>query len=233
MSVFLGEPELVTNRFSEAIEASTLSQQLSLTTGALIAITHKGNSELLSLGTGITPDKPMEMGSVTKVFTGLLVADAVLRGELTLSTRVDELLFGENWGGVAMTVEHLATHTSGLPRLSMSKVEVLLHPLDPYPSYDRKHLEGWLRKKKPTVPADAQVSYSNFGYAVLGLMLERATRQTYEQLLQKRLLGPLGMSTSGLQMAGRADLAAKGHRKSGLSTPVWHFDAYAPCGAMV
>ena len=61
----------------------------------------------------------MEIGSLTKVFTALLTAEAVLRDKLELSSCIDEIMFGMQWPGGAISVEELATHTSGLPRVGL------------------------------------------------------------------------------------------------------------------
>jgi CubicO group peptidase (beta-lactamase class C family) len=220
-------------RAESVIAASRLKGRLCERAGAVVALVDEGRVETVVLGMGVDGETPMEAGSLTKVFTGLLTAMSVLAGELGLDTRLDRLLFDEEWAGEPITVSRLATHTSGLPRLSMSKWSVLLHPKDPYRDYSRGDLLEWLRAEKPFVPDDANFSYSNFGYAVLGLMLERAAGKTYEELLSSRLLEPLGMTQSGLHLTGRPDRAKNGFGAKGSPTSVWHFDGYAPCGALV
>jgi len=218
---------------SEAICISPLAQKLSSHAGAVVALIGPTSLEVIPLGSNITGDTPMEIGSLTKPFTALLLAEAIRRNELQPNTRIDELLFDEQWPGDPITVEHLATHTSGLPRLSMSLWTIMLHPLDPYRGYTRDYLLGYLRRRKPSVPAQVKAVYSNLGFAVLGLALEKASSQNYQHLLQGRLLDPMKMRASGLHLSGQPDLCERGHRASGRATPVWHFDAYAPCGAMV
>lgn len=215
------------------IATSNLKRRLGERAGAVIAIVNEDAVESASQGVGVTAETPMEVGSVTKVFTGLLTAQSILTGELNLDTRLDRLLFEEDWQGEPITVSRLATHTSGLPRLSMSRLSVLLHPRDPYRNYSRRDLTDWLQAEKSVVPAGAKHSYSNFGYAVLGLMLEKAAGKTYEELLSARLLEPFGMKHSGLHLTGRPDRTKRGFDAKGSSTSVWHFDGYAPCGAMI
>jgi CubicO group peptidase (beta-lactamase class C family) len=222
----------------EALErtvlASDLKQKLSPGAGAVVAFLGTKTLNTFAVGTGVMEKMPMEVGSATKVFTALLVADAILRGEIQLPTRVDELLFGERWAGApAITVGHLVSHTSGLPRLSMPAKDILLDPQDPYRTYTRQHLLDTLSRQEPRVPETLKFSYSNFGYAVLGLMLERATSRTYNELLVERLLAPLDMLESGLHLAGRPDRASPGFSANGDLTSVWHQDGYAPCGALV
>jgi CubicO group peptidase (beta-lactamase class C family) len=223
----------MTAHFESIIAASNLKHRLCMSAGAVVALVNEDRVETVVLGVGVDGGTAMEAGSLTKVFTGLLTARSVLAGELGLDTRLDQLLFGEEWAGEPITVSRLAAHTSGLPRLSMSKWSVLQHPKDPYREYSRGDLLEWLRAERPCVPEDATFSYSNFGYAVLGLMLEKATGRTYEELLSVRLLEPLGMTRSGLQLTGRPDRARSGFGAKGSPTSVWHFDGYAPCGAVV
>jgi CubicO group peptidase (beta-lactamase class C family) len=143
------------------------------------------------------------------------------------------LLFDEDWPSEPITVLHLATHTSGLPRLSISQPQIASHPNDPYLRSTRDDLLDWLRAQCPSMPEAPKHSYSNLGYAVLGLMLERAAGKSYNGLLTDRLLEPLGMSQSGLHLTGQPDRARNGYRADGMGTEVWHFDGYAPCGALV
>jgi CubicO group peptidase (beta-lactamase class C family) len=215
------------------IAASNLKHRLCERAGAVVALVNEDAVHTAVLGVGVDGETPMEAGSLTKVFTGLLTAQSVLAGELGLDTRLDQLLFEEDWTGEPITVSRLATHTSGLPRLSMSKLRVLLHPNDPYRTYSRTDLLDWLQAERPVVPEGAAHSYSNFGYAVLGLILEKAANKTYEELLSSRLLEPLGMKQSGLHLTGRPDRTSSGFNAKGSSTSVWHFDGYAPCGSMV
>ena len=125
----------------------------------------------------------MEIGSLTKVFTAaLLIAEAVNRNELQLSTPIDRVLFGEPWPGPpAISAEELATHTSGLPRLSFGRWRAL--QADPYCGYTRTALLLYLEQTRPRSPRTPMYSYSNLGYAVLGLLLEKAASLPFEQLL--------------------------------------------------
>jgi CubicO group peptidase (beta-lactamase class C family) len=174
----------------------------------------------------------MEIGSLTKPFTALLLAESVRRGELQLSDRADEILFGASWGGAsAITVGELATHTSGLPRLSFGLLGAIKP--DPYRRYTRSDLLAYLDRTRPRRPANPAFSYSNLGYAVLGLILEKAASQEFAKLLQQRVLAPMAMGHTGLQLAVGSDLACGGYNMFGLRASLWHMDGYAPCGAMV
>ena len=136
-------------------------------------------ADVASLGAGVDAGTPMEIGSLTKVFTALLIAEAVLRKELELSSRIDQILFGTQWRGLAaISVEELATHTSGLPRLGLPLWKGLSG--DPYRSVSRDDLMAYLQRKRPRSPATHKYLYSNLGYAVL----ERSRRKRRRGLMR-------------------------------------------------
>jgi serine-type D-Ala-D-Ala carboxypeptidase/endopeptidase len=97
----------------------------------------------------VDADTIFEIGSVTKVFTSLLLADMVQRSEVALTDPVAKYLPSgvkmPERNGRQITLEDLATHTSGLPRLPSN-----LHPKDsanPYADYSVEQLYGYLRPR--------------------------------------------------------------------------------------
>lgn len=218
-----------------AVRESAWATGLKSRAGAVAGLLLDGTLSFLELGRGVGAETPMEVGSVTKGFTGLLLADAVMRGEVDLESRVDEVIFAQHrakpWPGApAVTLLELATHTSGLPRLSMKAQVGLLG--DPYRWYGEGHLLRYLERVQPRTPAEPKFAYSNLGFAILGLALERAAGKPYARLLQERVLDPLAMQASALQRVGTT-LVTRGYNMFGLRAGPWHFRAYAPCGALV
>lgn len=131
-----------------------------------------------------------EIGSLTKTMTGLLLADASLAGECSLTTTVGEILGADRAGPTAATtLVELATHTSGLPRLPVDLAPG--NPADPYAELDADALIEGLTRLPTLKPGP--VGYSNLGYLLLGQLLESITGTSYEELLQARVLQPLGM----------------------------------------
>ncbi len=180
-----------------------------------------------------------EMGSITKTFTGLLLADAIERGELGRSTLVTTLLPDSVTVGTAdsttMTLGHLATHRSGLPRLP-SNLGATARPGDPYAAYGDSALYAFLDflddytlSRAP----GAKYEYSNLGMGLLGQLLARRADTTYAALVRRRITGPLGLPDTRVHLSPeRADRFAQGHDRMGRPTPPWHFEALAGAGAL-
>jgi D-alanyl-D-alanine-carboxypeptidase/D-alanyl-D-alanine-endopeptidase len=204
------------------------------------AVTPDGpvTGELAGAGGGpLGPQVSVEIGSVTKVFTALLLAEAASRAEVSLDDPVGRhlppgLAAGCQAAG-QITLRQLATHTSGLPRLPANLLPAaLLHPSDPYARYTAEQLSQALRRVRGRAgqPAAAGYRYSNFGYGLLGFLLSRAAGRCYPDLLADRITGPLGLAGTGIGVpAGQA--AAIGHRGR-RPVPPWHLGVLAGAGAL-
>ncbi len=183
-------------------------------------------------GAPVNEHTSFEIGSVTKLFTNILLADMVLRHEVELATPVSGLLppgsVVPSWNGTPITLAQLATHRSGLPRLPD---DLDTASADPYARYTPARLLAFLARHRLARPPGAVVEYSNLGAGLLGYALSLRAGQSYEELLQSRILRPLGMdSTSSLGRAGPG--VATGHDADMTPVPAWHFDALAGAGAI-
>lgn len=154
-------------------------------------------------------DGRFEVGSVTKTMTATLFALLAAEGSLRLDDEVGRWLpAGANAG---ITLRQLATHTSGLPRLAPNMGPPTVDLANPYAEFGAGQAEEGLRQA--VAAPGAPMQYSNFGYQLLGLVLERASGLRYEQLLAGRLLTPLGMNRSGVgSNAGGSPLPGHDHR---------------------
>jgi len=160
-------------------------------------------------------DGRFEIGSVTKTMTATLVALLEADGTLGLDYEIGLWLSAGANGGI--TVRQLATHTSGLPRLAPNLDLRTVDRTNPWAGFSFEHAEEGLRQ---TVVAPASPwLYSNFGYQLLGLVLERASRCSYQQLITDRLLVPLAMSCSGVGDSG-GGIPLPGHNGDG-EVPRW------------
>ena len=116
-----------------------------------------------------------------------------------------------------ITVRQLATHTSGLPRLAPNMSLPTVDLANPYAQFGVEQAEEGLRQA--AAAPGAPVLYSNFGYQLLGLALERASGVPYEQMITGRLLTPLGMSCSGAG-SNAGGIPLPGHDQRG-ELPHW------------
>jgi serine-type D-Ala-D-Ala carboxypeptidase/endopeptidase len=165
---------------------------------------------VIQVNPGGTPaDGRFEVGSVTKTMTAALLAMLAAGGSLRLDDEIGRWLpAGANAG---ITLRQLATHTSGLPRLAPNMGLPTADLANPYAEFGAGQAEEGLRQA--VAAPGAPVLYSNFGYQLLGLVLERASGLPYEQLITGRLLAPLGMSRSGVGgNAGGIPLPGHDHR---------------------
>ena len=179
-------------------------------------------------------DTVYEIGSVTKTMTGLLLADAVVAGQLRLDQPVAELLPAHAipaFAGQKITLDRLATHFSGLPRLPGNLAPADMN--DPYADYGEEQLRAFLAGHVLARAPGAAYEYSNLGYGLLGTALASQARLPYEELLQARIFRPLGMHSSATVTtpALRARLAP-GHLADGTPAADWHFQAIAAAGAV-
>jgi len=160
-------------------------------------------------------DGRFEIGSITKTVTATLLALLADDGALSLDDPVGRWLSaGPNDG---ITLRQLATHTSGLPRLAPNMDLSTVDRANPYAGFGFERAEEGLRQA--TVAAGAPWLYSNFGYHLLGLVIERASGQSYQALVTRRLLEPLAMTCSGVEDAG-AGTRLPGHANGG-EVPHW------------
>jgi CubicO group peptidase (beta-lactamase class C family) len=185
----------------------------------------------------ISPDTQFEIGSVTKVFTALLLLGSERFGKVSRNDPAAKFLLSPNDPAQAMlskiTLLALATHTSGLPRLPSNFGPHPETKSDPYASYDRSQLIDALRLDGGKTLNGGTMNYSNFGAAVLGESLAAAWGTTYAGALQDHVLKPLGMTSTSLGLAGVLPPVniSPGHA-NGKTVPNWTFKAFAPAGAL-
>ncbi len=181
-------------------------------------------------------DTVFEIGSTTKVFTSLLLADMVQHGEVSLTDPVSKYLPAgvktPERGGRVITLEDLARHRSGLPRLP-SNLSTAADPLNPYASYSAKQLYEFLSSY--TLPRDigAEFEYSNLGVGLLGHVLSLAAGKDYETLVRTRICQPLGMSSTAITLTPEMkSRLAPGHDNRFEPTPNWDLPTLAGAGAL-
>ena len=160
----------------------------------------------------VTSESVFEVGSVTKVFTSLLLAQMVEAGEV----RLDDLISRYVPRPIKsprvrkVTLLHLSRHTAGFPLFpgNMKPVD----PANPLDVYTNEALFAFLYGYRPTREAGTFHLYSNYGPALLGELLARRSGTDFETALRGRVLEPLGMRRTGMKLTPELRAAhALGH----------------------
>jgi CubicO group peptidase (beta-lactamase class C family) len=182
-----------------------------------------------------------EIGSITKVFTGTLLAQLVLDKKIKLDDPVQPHLPAE-WklprrDDRDITFLHLATHTSGLPVQPKGfgwAAALSGQGGDPYGKFDSAALAKALEAIELEQPIGCKHVYSNLGVGTLGHALARADgAESYEALVTKRILKPLGMDETSIRLSDeQKKKKAPGHDKLGISNDGWNFATLEACGGI-
>jgi serine-type D-Ala-D-Ala carboxypeptidase/endopeptidase len=175
-----------------------------------------------------------EIGSISKTFTGILLADAVQRGRMKLDDRVSkylpESLRSKGVGASTITLLDLATHHSGLPSLPDNFAPG--DPTNPYIDYTSERLLEYLPSYSPPAGSKPSYEYSNLGAGLLGWLMARQAGTDYPGLL-RRVTSPLGMINTATTFPPQlSERVAAGHDADGNVVPNWDFAALAGAGAI-
>lgn len=179
-------------------------------------------------------DAIFEIGSISKVFTSILMAYAIQENRIHLDQQISELLPFALHADDPITFKHLSNHSSGLPRLPENLFPIMAKsPDNPYQDYDEEALEHYLKKQlKTTSTPGEKSSYSNLGAGLLGHLMAEIYDSTYEFLLQQKILGPLKMASSSSDGGMHRDRQIQGYDRKGRTTSHWDFQALAGAGAI-
>ena len=176
-----------------------------------------------------------EIGSVTKTFTGVLLAQAAVEGKVKLDDDVRKYLDGDypnlEFEGRPVRLVHLINHTSRLPFVLPDRPELFKDP-NPFElpkilteierSYTRDDFYRDLHKVRLDKAPGSEFKYSNAAAQLLGFVLERVYRMPYERLVAEKITKPLKMSETVLAPSGSGlKRLAKGHYEDGsIALPV-------------
>jgi len=230
--VALRDLKLVLDReLASQLESGLLSKGSG---GALvIGVLDHGKRRIFTYGAA-QPNLIFEIGSITKTFTGLLLAQMVVQQKVTLAEPVRELLpaaFISKSSGPEITLLDLATQHSGLPRDPAN-----LKPADssdPWADYGPQQLSEFLNQHGLIKPANAKSQYSNVGFGLLGYALSRRAGITYEELVKEEISGPLGMHDTAITLSSEQhERLVQGYDASFNQARPWNFDVIAGAGAI-
>jgi serine-type D-Ala-D-Ala carboxypeptidase/endopeptidase len=186
----------------------------------------------------VNGDTLYEIGSITKVFTSLILADMVERGEVALDDPLAKYLPPTvkvpERNGKKITLYDLSTHRSGLPRIPSNFAPK--DPLNPYPDYPVGRLYEFLSSHELKRDIGAEYEYSNLGTGLLLHALAGRAGMDYESLLRERVFRPLGMTSTGVSLSPAQKSRLAIPHTSGFRltpTPLWDFtEAFAGAGAL-
>jgi len=190
---------------------------------------------VIAYGSGAGGDTMFEIGSMTKVFTSLLLMDMTRRGEVALTDPIAKYLPESvkvpERNGRKITLADLSTQSSGLPRLPSN-----MAPKDmsnPYADYSVQQLYDFLSGYRLARDIGAQYEYSNLGVGLLGHVLALRAGMSYEALVRSRICEPLGMADTRITLTPemKARLAT-GHNGAGKPVPNWDLPTLAGAGAL-
>lgn len=190
-----------------------------------------------------------EIGSITKTFTSLLLAQAVVEKKVALNDDIRKYLDGQypnlSYAGQPIRLVHLANTTSGLPDNLPDRPDLFRGKLSPdslsaaytrlHKNYSRAQFYQDLHRVKLSRAPGAQPQHSNTAAQLVGYILERVYNMPYEQLVQRYILAPNGMSSTAPVTAGldsRAALQAKGYSRENHLTPFIALPDMLPAGGL-
>lgn len=211
------------------------------TVGLVVGIVSPCGIEFYSYGTtaisgeqSVNEDTVFEIGSVGKVFTALLLADMVQRGEVAFDDPIEQYLpvtvTVPTHQGRSITLVDLATHTSGLDPIPANMTPA--DELNPYADYTVAQMYAALSQTTLVVPPGTAYEYSNLGMGLLGHILSLRSGMSYEELVVARIVDELGMPDTRVALTpGMESRLATGYRE-GEPFPLWDIPTLAGAGAL-
>jgi len=209
--------------------------------GMVVGVIDSTGRRVVAYGKTAKDGKPVdantvfEIGSVTKVFTSLLLADMVQHGEVALTDPVLKYLPPNvkmpERGGKKIALVDLATQTSGLPYMpsNMNPKD----PTNPFADYTVAQLYEFLATVQLTRNIGSTYEYSNVGVGLLGHVLARRAGADYETLVRTRILEPLEMKSTAITLSkAMKDRLAIGHDAALQPVANWDIATLSGAGAL-
>ena len=211
-------------------------------TGMVVGLTERGRRQVVAHGSlardgraRVDARTVFDVGSITKVFVALVLADMTLKGEVALDAPVDRYLPAVRvpaYDGRRITLADLATHTAGFPLRPTNLVSTNAN--DAYAGYTLALLDAFVEGFASARAPGSAYEYSNVGYGLLGQALEARAGLSLAELIRRRVTGPLGLGdtayTPTTQMAARF---ARGYLADLVPAPPWHEDPLTGTGGLL
>jgi CubicO group peptidase (beta-lactamase class C family) len=226
-----GTQAVLTQDFAQALKSGPLAKALG--TGVAIGVVKNGVPRVFAWGNA-QADSIFEIGSITKTFTGLTLAQMVEQERVKLDEPVRKLLPPGTVATPAraeITLLDLVTQHSGLPRLPDNMMPADRH--NPYADYRALSLYQFLGKHGVGKPADAGFLYSNLGFGLLGQALADRAHTTYPQLIAEEVTVPMHLEDTVVSLSAQQQARfVAGYTADGQPARGWDFDAMAGAGAL-
>ncbi len=140
-----------------------------------------------------SPTTKFRIGSITKQFTAAAVLLLEDQGKLKIEEPIKKYLPDSPAAWDDITIFHVLTHTSGIPSITNLPE---FRKLEPFPLTPDENL-SYVRDKPLEFTPGERMNYSNSGYVLLGVLIEKVSGQTYQEYIQENIFSPLGMKDSG------------------------------------
>jgi D-alanyl-D-alanine-carboxypeptidase/D-alanyl-D-alanine-endopeptidase len=222
---------VLTSDLEQALKSGALAPGTSA--GLTIGILHHGERRVFAYGTA-EPDSIYEIGSITKTFTGLILAQMIEQGMVRVDEQVGQLL---PLGTVAkspvaeISLLDLITQHSGLPRMPDNFKPS--DPDNPYADYHATNLYQYLSERGLEKVGNPPFLYSNLGVGLLGQALANRAGVPYPTLLAEQVTVPLGMSDTVVTLTAKQQRRfIQGHTADHRAAHAWDLDALAGAGAI-
>ncbi|MFD2433478.1 serine hydrolase [Mesonia maritima] len=214
LGLSLYSPEATKINYPEITKSTTIEEiaapyvEKNKNSSLIIGIYDNGEEKFLKFGKNKNSDafninSIYEIGSVTKTFTATILAIMVENGEMNYDDPISNYLPDSipkliKPNGKEITLEDLATHTSGLPRLPENLEKTIKNPLNPYANYSLENLYDYLQTVKV---GTSNYEYSNLGMGLLGEILATHSKMTYKELVKKYITEELGMNNTEIKLS--------------------------------
>jgi CubicO group peptidase (beta-lactamase class C family) len=203
--------------------------------GMSIGIVQEGKVHFINRGTvekdgaEVTEHTIFRMGSISKTFTGVILADLVNQGKLSLDDPLQKYFDFPiaDYEGTEIRLIHLATHTSGLP----PNAPRWYHNI----SYDEAMLLDYMKIAELANKPGAVRDYSNLGSGLLGYVIEQVTGKPYDTVLMETVCGRLGMRNTGVALTDeQMSMFATPYKADGDKAWIypWETDVLKACGGI-
>jgi CubicO group peptidase (beta-lactamase class C family) len=180
-----------------------------------------------------------EIGSITKTFTGILLAQAVLEKKIDLESDIRKYLPEDypnlQYKNNLILIKHLANHTSGI--ISFPSLDIMTQKgydaKNPYKHYTSDMVLAYLHKVKLDTVPGFKSNYSNFATGLLGIILEKTYKMSYADLMKKYITDPLSMKATKIVLTDEEDkIFAKPYKENGELTNHWDITGLGAAGAI-